>query len=196
MWKEEELTTQRSTPSPPDMSTAPPASASPTQPPAGRATLGQTVVITGELRANENLTIEGQIQGTLEAKLHSVTVSQTGLAKAEILAKDVVVHGKVNGSITASNRVEIRPNGSVQGDVVSPAVIIEEGATFRGSIDMPRVTADDASRTAQQSEATADVVRPEEGAQRPLDTEIPVAAAGVPPQRQGGRAQKDASHAA
>ena len=198
MWKEEDVTAQRSIPTPKGTSTEPAFSAPRRQSAAGQATLGQTVAITGDLRANEDLTIEGHIEGTIESRLHSVTIGQMGLAKPQILAREVVVLGKVNGSITASEKVEIWPNGSVQSDVVSPTVTIAEGATFRGSIDMPRAVATSESRVAEQpvAAATADVGRPAEKAHRLLETEIPVAAEGALPRRQDGTAQKEASHAA
>ena len=155
------------------------------------------MAITGEVRASEDLTVEGKIEGTIEARLHSITIGQTGSAKAEILAKEVLVLGKVNGSITASHKVEIWPSGSVQGDVLSPTVTIAEGATFRGSIDMPRAAAESESHVTEEPvAATADVGRPEGTAHRPLETDIPVAAAGGLPRRPDGTGQKEASHAA
>ena len=187
MWKEEDVTTQRSTPIPEGTST---------EPAAGQATQGRTLVITGDLRANEDVTIGGHIEGTIESKLHSVTIGPMGLAKAEIVAREVVVLGKVNGRITASHKVEIWPNGSVLGDLVSPTVTIAEGATFRGSIDMPREPVEDASHAAEQPAATADVARPADRAHRLLETEIPLAAAGTVPPRQDGTTQKEASRAA
>ena len=102
----------------------------------GSATLGQSIVITGELKGNEDLTIEGRVDGTIESKQHTVTVGANATAKAQISAKDVIVLGKVDGNIIATSKVEIRPNGTVEGDIVSPTVAIAEGAMFRGSIDM------------------------------------------------------------
>ena len=160
MWKEEELTAQSSTPTAQDTSAEPIVSAPQSQPAAGRATLGRTVVITGKLSANEDLTIDGRVEGTIESTLHAVTIGQMGLAKAEIFAKEVVVLGKVNGSVTASQKIEIWPNGSVQGDLVSPTVTIAEGATFSGSIDMPRKLAADTSQAAAQPVAVTDVAPP------------------------------------
>ena len=120
--------------------TATPSSPSATQTrsasPAGTATLGQSIVITGELRGNEDFTVEGRLEGTIELKQHTVTIGANATAKAQITAKDVVVLGKVVGNITATAKVEIRPNGTVEGDIVSPTVAISEGAVFRGSIDM------------------------------------------------------------
>ena len=196
MWKEDERTAQRSSTTPHGTSAESSVSTSRSQPVAGHAILGQTVVITGDLRADEDLTIEGQIDGTIESKRHSVTIGQNGLAKAEIVAKEVVILGKVTGSITASDKIEIWPNGSVQGDVVSPTVTIAEGATFRGSIDMPRETAKAPAREAEQAAAGAEAT-PGVKPHRLLETEIPVAASGALPQRQDDRTtQKDAPHAA
>lgn len=108
-------------------------------PPTGSAALGQSVIITGELKASEDLTIEGQIDGTIQMGEHSITIGQNATTKGEIFAREVVVLGTVNGNIKASKKVEIWPNGSVQGDLVAPTVTIAEGATFRGGIDMPSV---------------------------------------------------------
>ena len=107
-------------------------------PQSGSATLGRSVVITGELKASEDLAIEGHLEGTIELRQNSVTIGQSATIEGEIFAQEVVVLGNVTGNISASKKVEIWPNGSVQGDIVSPTVTIAEGATFRGAIDMPR----------------------------------------------------------
>ena len=105
----------------------------------------QSVVIIGELKGNEDLTIEGRVEGIIESKKHMVTIGANGTAKAKISAKDVIVFGNVDGNITASSKVEIRPTGTVAGDIVSPTVAIAEGATFRGSIDMSRSAGESAA---------------------------------------------------
>ena len=109
------------------------------------ATLGHSVVIKGDLTGQEDLMIEGRVEGTIESKQHSVVIGQQAAVKAQILAKDVVVLGKVVGDITASTKIEIRPQGRVEGDLVAPAVAIAEGATFRGSIDMSQQSAESAA---------------------------------------------------
>ena len=126
--------------------TSAPATIRPPQPASrGPATLGQSIVITGELKGNEDLTIEGRVDGTIESKQHTVTVGANATAKAQISAKDVIVLGKVDGNIIATSKVEIRPNGTVEGDIVSPTVAIAEGAMFRGSIDMSGDAAESAA---------------------------------------------------
>jgi cytoskeletal protein CcmA (bactofilin family) len=96
------------------------------------------VVIKGELDGSEDLTIEGQVEGKIELRDHTLTVGQNGRIKAQVFAKAVVILGELVGNINASETVDIRDKGSVDGDIVAPRVAIAEGAHFRGSIDMQR----------------------------------------------------------
>jgi len=100
--------------------------------------IGKSVVIKGELNGSEDLTIEGQVEGTIQLRDHILTIGPNGKIKAQIFAKAVIVLGAVTGNVTASEKVDIRDNGSVDGDIISPRVAIAEGAHFRGSVDMQR----------------------------------------------------------
>ena len=100
--------------------------------------IGKSVVIKGELNGSEDLTIEGQVEGKIELKDHVLTIGPNGKIKAQVFAKAVIVLGEVNGNVTASEKVDIRDGGSVDGDIISPRVAIAEGAHFRGSVDMQR----------------------------------------------------------
>jgi len=100
--------------------------------------IGKSVVIKGELNGSEDLTIEGHVEGTIQLKEHVLTIGPNGKIKAQVFAKSVIVLGEVTGNVTASDKVDIRDNGSVDGDIVSPRVAIAEGAHFRGSVDMQR----------------------------------------------------------
>jgi cytoskeletal protein CcmA (bactofilin family) len=100
--------------------------------------IGKSVVIKGELNGSEDLTIEGQVEGTIQLKDHVLTIGANGRIKAQVFAKSVIVLGEVTGNVTASDKVDIRDNGSVDGDIISPRVAIAEGAHFRGSVDMQR----------------------------------------------------------
>ena len=100
--------------------------------------IGKSVVIKGELNGSEDLTIEGQVEGTIQLRDHILTIGANGKIKAQIFAKAVIVLGSVTGNVTASEKVDIRDNGSVDGDIISPRVAIAEGAHFRGSVDMQR----------------------------------------------------------
>ena len=102
--------------------------------------IGKSVIIKGELNGSEDLAIEGQVEGKIELRQNVLTIGPNGKIKAQIFAKAVVVLGEVVGNITASEKVDIRDNGSVDGDLVAPRVAIAEGAHFRGSIDMQRAT--------------------------------------------------------
>jgi len=104
----------------------------------GGALIGRSVVIKGELDGSEDLTIEGQVEGKIELRDHTLTVGQNGRVKAQVFAKAVVILGELVGNINASETVDIRDKGSVDGDIVAPRVAIADGAHFRGSIDMQR----------------------------------------------------------
>jgi len=100
--------------------------------------IGKSVVIKGELNGSEDLTVEGHVEGTIQLKDHVLTIGPNGKIKASVFAKAVIVLGEVTGNVTATDKVDIRDNGSVDGDIISPRVAIAEGAHFRGSVDMQR----------------------------------------------------------
>lgn len=100
--------------------------------------LGGSVVLKGELTADEDLTIEGQLEGSVNLQGHCVTVGQHGQVKADITARQVAISGKLNGKVNAQEKIEIRRTGNVVGDLISAGVAIEEGAYFKGSIEILR----------------------------------------------------------
>jgi len=100
--------------------------------------IGKSVVIKGELNGSEDLTIEGHVEGTIQLRDHVLTIGPNGRIKAQVFAKSVIVLGEVHGNVSASDKVDIRENGSVDGDLIAPRVAIAEGAHFRGSVDMQR----------------------------------------------------------
>jgi cytoskeletal protein CcmA (bactofilin family) len=100
--------------------------------------IGKSVVIKGELNGSEDLTIEGHVEGTIQLRDHVLTIGPNGKIKAQVFAKMVIVLGEVHGNVTATEKVDIRDNGSVEGDLVSPRIAIAEGAHFKGSVDMQR----------------------------------------------------------
>src|SRR3989440_10690523 len=100
--------------------------------------IGKSVVIKGELNGSEDLTIEGHVEGTIQLREHVLTIGPNGKIKAQVFAKAVIVLGEVHGNVTASDKVDIRDNGSVEGDIISPRVAIAEGAHFKGTVDMQR----------------------------------------------------------
>ena len=100
------------------------------------ATIGQSIVFKGELSGDEDLEIDGQVEGTVHLKNHLVTIGPNGNLKAEVTAKTIVVIGKVTGNLIAAERIEIQATGIVDGDVRAPRLNIQEGAVLNGSIDM------------------------------------------------------------
>ena len=98
--------------------------------------IGKSVVVKGELSGSEDLTIEGKVEGKIDLSQHVLTIGPNGKIKAQIHAKSVIVLGKVNGNVVATERVSIREKGAVDGDITAPKVAIAEGAHFRGSVDM------------------------------------------------------------
>ena len=100
--------------------------------------LGRTVVAQGQLSAGEDLLIEGQFEGNISLDDHCLTVGTEGHVKAEIRARQVVILGSVTGNVAAREKIEIRRTGHVVGDLIAATVAIEEGAYFKGSIDIAR----------------------------------------------------------
>jgi cytoskeletal protein CcmA (bactofilin family) len=100
--------------------------------------IGRSIALKGELTGKEDLVIEGQFEGTIDVAEHTVTVGTQGQVKSEIRARHVVVHGSVTGKLTAREKIDIRRTGNVTGDLVSAGVAIEDGAYFKGSIEILR----------------------------------------------------------
>src|SRR5437667_2098695 len=102
------------------------------------ASIGKSIVINGELSGSEDLTIEGRVDGKIELRDHVLTVGSNGRIKAQVSAKAIVVLGQVTGNLNATEKVDIKESGSVEGDIVAPRVAIADGSHFRGSIDMQK----------------------------------------------------------
>jgi len=128
--------------------------------------IGKSVVIKGELNGSEDLTIEGHVEGKIELRDHVLTIGPNGKTKAEVFAKVVIVLGDVRGNIVASEKVDIRDNGSVDGDIAAPRVAIAEGAHFRGSVDMQKKV--EPPRPAPQAETKSAAPAPAPAAPKPL----------------------------
>ena len=103
-----------------------------------KASIGKSIVINGELSGSEDLTVEGRVDGKIELRDHVLTVGSNGRIKAQISAKAIVVLGQVTGNLNATEKVDIKETGSVEGDVVAPRVAIADGSHFKGSIDMQK----------------------------------------------------------
>jgi cytoskeletal protein CcmA (bactofilin family) len=103
---------------------------------ADQATIGKSLVIKGEVTGSESLYIDGRVEGSISLAGNRVTIGRNGVVAANISAREIVVLGKVRGNLTASDRVDIRSDGSLTGDVVAARISIEDGAYFKGGIDI------------------------------------------------------------
>ena len=101
-----------------------------------RATIGRSITINGEVSGDEDLLIQGRVDGSVNLKQHSVTVGPDGVVKANITARIVTVEGNVQGNLKAEEQVILRNSAVVEGDVAAPRVVLEDGARFRGGVDM------------------------------------------------------------
>ncbi|HKS72584.1 MAG TPA: polymer-forming cytoskeletal protein [Terriglobales bacterium] len=136
---EPERPTATPTPAPTPMTTSEPAPAPravTSTATADQATIGKSLVIKGEVTGSESLYIDGRVEGSINLSGNRVTVGRNGVVSANINAREIVVLGKVRGNLTASDRVDIRSDGSLTGDVVAARISIEDGAFFKGGIDI------------------------------------------------------------
>jgi cytoskeletal protein CcmA (bactofilin family) len=140
--------------------------------------IGKSVVIKGELTGSEDLTIEGHVEGKIELRQNVLTIGPNGKIKAAVYAKSVVILGEVTGNVTASEKVDLRDNGSVDGDIAAPRVAIAEGAHFRGSIDMQRAAGKPAESRPTQTASPASVSSPSVQSSQQSSPAAPAAAAG------------------
>jgi cytoskeletal protein CcmA (bactofilin family) len=101
-----------------------------------QATIGKSLIIKGEVTGSESLYIDGKVEGSINLPGNRVTVGRNGQVTANISAREIVVLGKVRGNVNASDRVDIRSEGSLSGDVVAQRISIEDGAFFKGGIDI------------------------------------------------------------
>jgi cytoskeletal protein CcmA (bactofilin family) len=113
--------------------------------------IGQSIHIKGELTGNEDLTIEGKVEGKVMLKDHNLTVGANGKIVAEINAKTVMVLGEVTGNITADDKVEVAATGTMRGDIQAPRVVLADGAKFKGAIDMDKKPSSSVSTSASAS---------------------------------------------
>ncbi len=118
-----------------------------------QATIGKSLVIKGEVTGSESLYIDGRVEGSINLSGNRVTIGRNGVVAANISAREIVVLGKVRGNLTASDRVDIRSDGSLTGDVVAARISIEDGAFFKGGIDIRK-----AGSTGSKPEETKSVV--------------------------------------
>jgi len=151
MWKPTQTGTITNTPPTPEPAPRPVAPPPTPEPPARaqaasseQATIGKGLFIKGEISGSESLLVDGKIEGSINLPGNRVTVGRNGQVAANITAREVVILGKIRGNVSATDRVDIRAEGALNGDVAAARISIEDGAYFKGGIDIrkPDVKAD------------------------------------------------------
>jgi cytoskeletal protein CcmA (bactofilin family) len=128
------------------------------------ATIGPSIFIKGDLNGEEDLVVEGKVEGKIDLKANHVTVGKNGRVRADIFGKVVIIEGEVDGNVFAHEQAILRQTGAVRGNITSPRVILEDGSRFRGSIDMePKEASRPLPTLAAAEKAGAAAPRPETG---------------------------------
>jgi cytoskeletal protein CcmA (bactofilin family) len=100
------------------------------------AHIGKSVIIKGELSGSEDLYLDGEVEGNIDLHSHNLVVGPNGRVRANVFAKDVVIHGKVDGNVTGVEKVELKKSAVLNGDIGTQRIVIEDGAFFKGAIDI------------------------------------------------------------
>jgi cytoskeletal protein CcmA (bactofilin family) len=104
----------------------------------GNAVLGKSVVVKGQILSREDLTIDGEVEGTVEMQEHRLTIGPNGKVRASVKAREVIVLGTLNGNVETADRIDIRKEAKLVGDIRTARIMIEDGAYFKGNVDIVR----------------------------------------------------------
>jgi cytoskeletal protein CcmA (bactofilin family) len=116
-----------------------------------QATIGKGLFVKGEITGTESLFIDGKVEGSINLPGNRVTVGRNGQVAASVIAREIVILGKVRGNVSATDRVDIRAEGALTGDVAAARISIEDGAFFKGGIDIKKVDAKPANGAASEA---------------------------------------------
>lgn len=119
------------------------------------ATIGKSVVVKGELSGSEDLIVDGEVEGSITLRGQSLTVGPNGRVRANIEARNVIIHGRVDGNIHASDRVDLRKSATLSGDIATARISIEDGAFFKGGIDIQKAEPSHKVESKPQASAAA-----------------------------------------
>jgi cytoskeletal protein CcmA (bactofilin family) len=147
-----------------------------------QAHLGKSVVIKGEVSGSEDLYLDGQVEGAIDLKGNRLTIGPNGRVKANVSARSAVIHGKLEGNINATDRVDLKQSAIVTGDIVTQRISIDEGAFFKGGVDISR-GASGQSPAEAKSEAKSTPVAVGPGASVPGGAPRPASAAALDPRK-------------
>ncbi len=128
----------------------------------GSAALGKNVTVKGQIFAREDLTIDGEVEGTVECHEHRLTIGPNARVQAGLKAREIIIHGSIHGNVDATDKIDIKKEAKLVGDIKTSRIVIEDGAYFKGSIDIskpaaakgaqPAVTVVPSSSSSQQAQ--------------------------------------------
>lgn len=153
MFKKENSEHSRSTPTRPAQGAA--AQQSSARRGTGQATIGPSILVKGDISGDEDLVIQGRVEGTVKLAQHNVTVGGNGRVKADVTGRTVVVEGEVNGDLRAQEQIILRHTAKVEGSIAAPRVALEDGAVFRGSIEMDSARSGGTAKPSSDSKAAS-----------------------------------------
>jgi cytoskeletal protein CcmA (bactofilin family) len=104
----------------------------------GPAALGKNVTIKGQIFAREDLTIDGEVEGTVECQEHRLTIGPNARVQAGLKAREIIIHGSIQGNVDATDKIDIKKEAKLVGDIKTSRIVIEDGAYFKGSIDISK----------------------------------------------------------
>jgi cytoskeletal protein CcmA (bactofilin family) len=118
----------------------------------GSAALGKNVTVKGQIFAREDLTIDGEVEGTVECQEHRLTIGPNARVQAGLKAREIIIHGSIQGNVDATDKIDIKKEAKLVGDIKTSRIVIEDGAYFKGSIDISKAAASPKPATAQQAQ--------------------------------------------
>ena len=143
----------------------------------GSAVLGKSVNVKGQIYSREDLTIDGEVEGTVELQEHRLTVGPNGKVLASVKAREIVVYGTIHGNVETTDKLEIRKDAKLVGDIKTARIVIEDGAFFKGNIDIVRAVEARPAAAPPRSQTAG----PQPVAAAPTPAPTPVPAASVTP---------------
>jgi cytoskeletal protein CcmA (bactofilin family) len=134
------------------------------------AHIGKSVIIKGELSGSEDVYLDGEVEGSIELNDHSLTIGPNGRVRANVRARDVVIHGRVDGNVYGLDRVELKKSGILSGDIFTQRIVIEDGAFFKGGIDIKKEASKEPPKTEPKAEPAHPVAAASASLSLPLDS--------------------------
>jgi cytoskeletal protein CcmA (bactofilin family) len=132
-------------------------------PRSGSAALGKNVTVKGQIFAREDLTIDGEVEGTVECHEHRLTIGPNARVQAGLKAREIIIHGSIQGNVDATDKIDIKKEAKLVGDIKTSRIVIEDGAYFKGSIDISKAAGGKPSQpgTTQSGVAQPGVTQPQ-----------------------------------